>query len=254
MRRQALHNYTAGIKSKLYANIESAILSAYPSHAVVQETPAINKSEPFTWVVEPLDGVANFLRSLNDFCAVLGIYEDSNLRHSIVYDYLQDDEYYASQDVGAMVNQNRLRVAKNFVHDEAIVATCKQDAMASNYSAHFQKMYALLNASMQEIRTSGSTAIDLARVARGRLDAFVTVGPPTDAVQIAQLLVREAGGFATEVCSSHQHESPRYFIAANPQLSSTIGKLLGAKPVETERLAASSIANQVEDSSRTEAP
>ncbi len=254
MRRQALHNFTAGIKNKIYTNIEDSILSAYPDHAVLQETPASNENAPFTWVIEPLDGVANFLRSLNDFCAVLGIYEGSNLRHAIVYDYLQDDEYYASQDIGAMVNQNRLRVANNFSHDEAIVATCEQDTTTSNGGANFHKMYALLNASMQGIRTSGSSAIDIARVARGRLDAFVTVGPPSETVQIAQLLVTEAGGFATQVCASQEYESPRYYIAANPQLSSTIGKLLGAKIIEREHSATPKVANQVEDSSGADAP
>lgn len=237
MGRQALHNYTARLNNRLHLNFEKAILSVYPNHSVVPYISDVNEAHPFTWVIQPLDGAANYLRSLNDFCAVLGIFEGSWLRHAIVYDYLQDDEYYASQDTGAIVNQNRLRVASNTIHDEVLVAISEQFSARSEGSSYFHKVHALLSATMQGVRTSGSTALDLARVARGKLDAFVTVDASSDIVQIVKLLVTEAGGFATQVDSGAGHSNLQLLIAANPQLSSTIGKFLGQRLTETDRLA-----------------
>ena len=237
MQRQALHNYTARLKNRLHRNFEKAILSVYPDHSVVPDISDVSKTAPVTWVIQPLDGTANYLRSLNDFCAVLGIFEGSWLRHAIVYDYLLDDEYYASQDEGAIVNQNRLRVANNTIHDEALVAVSEQFSSPSKGSAYYHKVHALLSATMQGVRTSGSTAMDLARVARGKLDAFVTVEPSSDIVQIAKLLVTEAGGFAAQVEPSVGNSNLQLLIAANPQLSSTIGALLGQRLIESDRSA-----------------
>lgn len=225
MGRRALLEYSLATRKFLYLTLREAIINAFPDHYVSSDPNDLRRDSAITWIVQPLDGEMNFLRSLHNYCAVIGIYEGRTLQHSMVYDYLQDDEYYATREETAMVNQNRLRVSKVETLSDAVVACTEPIQLSLHDAATAPEIQAILGSAIKHIRTSGSPGLDLAQVARGRLDALITFSNPQDAtLSSTTLLITEAGGFTRTV--SRADGTQPIIVAANPRLNQTISNLL----------------------------
>ena len=179
----------------------------FPEHKIVSESTDPTKQSGYCWFIEPLCGEENFLRSLYDYCAVIGVFHNGVAQHVAIYHYLDDSEYYATKDEGAVVNKVRLRVSSTSSLTRAVVAYFRQDSAAS--SSNFQvKMDNLV----RSLRCSGCIALDFARVAQGKLDSCVSIGTNQMISSVASLLVTEAGGFsATDL-------NKEIIIAGNPQI------------------------------------
>ena len=184
----------------------------FPEHTIATEATDLTKQPGYCWFFEPLCGEENFLRSLSDYCAVIGVFHDGSLQHAVIYHYLDDSEYYATKDEGATVNKIRLRVSNTSSLNRAVIAYAHQDS-TSNYSNYQEKTQKLV----RSLRSSGCVALDFARVAQGKLDASVSIGPNQVIPSVASLLVSEAGGFAT---SGLNDES--IVIAGNPQIFASL--------------------------------
>lgn len=225
MGRRALHEYTLATRNYLYQNLREAISSSFPDHNVSQDPTELPEQPAITWLLQPLDGEINFLRSLHNYCAVIGIFEGRSLQHCIVYDYLQDEEYYASRDETAMVNQNRLRVSRIETMSDAVITYASSDESSALARTDLQRVHSVLNGVTGHTRISGSMGMDIAQVARGRIDALVAITNPLDIVlQSTSLLVKEAGGFVTVL--PHKVGTDSLIVAANPRLNQMISALL----------------------------
>lgn len=225
MGRRALHEYTLATREFLINTLKDATQSAFPEHNITQDPSQIKKHSTTTWLVQPLDGETNFLRSLHNYCAVIGIFEDQILQHSIVYDYFQDEEYYASRDDTAMVNQNRLRVSRIESISDAVIAWSKPNQLSSIDVGGLDQLSTILSRASSNLRISGSLGMDIAQVARGRLDALVAPWNPKDVVLLStSILITEAGGYITSV--NNREESNSVVVVANPKLSLTISNLI----------------------------
>ena len=143
----------------------------FPEHKIANEATDLTKQSGYCWFIEPLCGEENFLRSLSDYCAVVGIFHQGAVQHVVIYHYLDDLEYYASKDEGATVNKIRLRVSNTSAISRAVVAYAHEDA-TSNSSKYQERVHTLVRG----LRYSGCLALDFARVAQGKLDACVAVG------------------------------------------------------------------------------
>lgn len=226
MGRRSLHEYTLATRSYLFHNIQESILSAYPDHNITQDRAKLREdTSSTTWLIQPLDGETNFLRSLQNYCAVIGIFEEGVLQHSIVYDYLQDEEYYATRDETAMVNQNRLRVSRIEAMSDAVIACADHSKSSAVRSSGMHLLQTILNHEIKQVRISGSMGMDIAHVARGRVDALLATASPQDTVlQCTSLLIKEAGGFLTNI--PQQVGTDSVIVAANPRLNQLISALI----------------------------
>ncbi len=225
MGRRALHEYTLATNNYLFQNIQESIRNAFPDHNISQDPTELPEESSTTWLLQPLDGETNFLRSLQNYCAVIGIFEGRILQHSIVYDYLQDEEYYASRDETAMVNQNRLRVSRIEALSDAVIAYTDYSRSSALGDSGMQQVQTILNNAIKHVRVSGSMGLDVAQVARGRIDALVaTVNPQDRVLQCTSLLIKEAGGFLTNIPQQKKTES--VVVAANPRLNQTITAMI----------------------------
>lgn len=180
----------------------------FPEHKIADESTELEKQSGYCWFIEPLCGEENFLRSLSDYCAVIGVYHNGVAQHIVIYHYLDDSEYYATKDEGATVNKNRLRVSNTSSLTRAVVAYSHQDLTLDSLKYH-EKIRKLVRG----LRCSGCVSLDFARVAQGKLDACISIGPNKVIPTAASLLVSEAGGFSTAGLNNEE-----IFIAGNPQI------------------------------------
>jgi myo-inositol-1(or 4)-monophosphatase len=108
-----------------------------------------------------------------------------------------DELYTAERGGGAFVNDRRLRVAGRAKLSDAVVGT----GIPHMGRGHHGQALADLRNVMGEvsgIRRLGSAALDLAYVAAGRMDGFWEDSLSPWDVAAGILMVREAGGFASD--------------------------------------------------------
>ena len=129
-----------------------------------------------------VSGAANFVRANPNFAISLALRSNGETKIALIYAPILDKLYYAEMDAGAYVfsafHSTKIRVSQ--------IADIADAMIAYNTSDNSKRV--------GDVRVSGCPALDLAGVASGKLDAFVS--DPLDYAEIAagELIVREAGG------------------------------------------------------------
>ena len=182
------------------ALIEEAIRQRYPGDGIDgEETGHRPGRSGRCWIVDPLDGTANFSAGLPIFSVVLTLINEAkpdSALMNVTYDPVRREMFWAVVRQGAYLN------------DTPIGPTSCLDLARALCHIHFDKTSPFWEASMDQARlitasapharSIGSTALAQAYVAAGRLDAHVKVRSGAYDVVGGNLLVKEAGGIATD--------------------------------------------------------
>ena len=129
-----------------------------------------------------------------------------------------DEMFWAEKGVGAFVNERRLRVSARRELKEAVFATgIPFAAVAPHRRLAFARTLGLLMPQVAGIRRFGAAALDLAWVAAGRYDGYWELGLKRWDMAAGLLLVREAGGFATDPGGRDPRDTGDV-VAATPHL------------------------------------
>jgi myo-inositol-1(or 4)-monophosphatase len=175
------------------AEIIKELRRAYPDHAILAEESGATGKGPLQWVIDPLDGTHNYLRGIPHFSVSIALLEKGVPIHAVVFDPLRDELYTASKGDGAYVNDRRMRVSKRENLGGAMVATGFPFRQREHLGAQIDMTRAILGQA-EDIRRSGSAALDLAYVAAGRYDGYFEIGLKPWDMAAGVLLVHEAGG------------------------------------------------------------
>ncbi|OOG54410.1 inositol monophosphatase family protein [Rhodanobacter sp. C03] len=175
------------------AEIIKELRRAYPDHAILAEESGATGKGPLQWVIDPLDGTHNYLRGIPHFSVSIALLEKGVPIHAVVFDPLRDELYTASKGDGAYINDRRMRVSKRENLGGAMIATGFPFRQREHLTAQLDMTRAILGQA-EDIRRSGSAALDLAYVAAGRYDGYFEIGLKPWDMAAGVLLVHEAGG------------------------------------------------------------
>ena len=175
------------------AEIIKELRRAYPDHSILAEESGATGKGPLQWVIDPLDGTHNYLRGIPHFSVSIALLERGVPIHAVVFDPLRDELYTASKGDGAYLNDRRMRVSKRENLGGAMIATGFPFRQREHLTAQMDITRALLGQA-EDIRRSGSAALDLAYVAAGRYDGYFEIGLKPWDLAAGVLLVHEAGG------------------------------------------------------------
>jgi len=185
---------------------------------LMEEAGASGKAGAETrWLIDPLDGTTNFLHGLPHWAITVAAEQKGEVIAGVIYDPLKEELFWGEKGVGAFVNEQRLRVAGRRSLTNALLAT----GIPFRGKPEHQRFLAEMEAFMQEvagIRRFGSAALDLAYVAAGRYDGFWEAHLSPWDMAAGILLVREAGGFATDLAGRKRIFETGSILAANPEL------------------------------------
>jgi len=224
---KARHDYVSEVDKLAEAEIIKELRKSFPDHAFLgEESGSIGKSDK-VWVIDPLDGTHNYLHGFPHFCVSIGFLDHGDPVHGVIYDPLRDELFTASKGDGAFLNDRRLRVAKRENLSGALLCTGFPYRQRKHLDAQFNMTRALL-AEAEDIRRTGSAALDLAYVAAGRLDGYFEIGlKPWDMVA-GCLLVREAGGKYCDFQGKEGIPASGNLIAGNLPVATAMTKIIGA--------------------------
>jgi len=177
--------------------IVKELRKANPDYAILGEEGGAQKGNRgpsrYTWVIDPLDGTSNYLRGLPHWCVSIALCEGPEPLHGVVFDPLRNELFIATRGAGTQLNDKRIRVAERKDLAGAVIATGFPPRERKRADTQLDCVKALLQEA-EDVRRTGSAALDLAYVAAGRVDAYFEAGVQAWDIAAGALLVREAGG------------------------------------------------------------
>ena len=196
---------------------------AYPDHAILgEETGTSGKAGArFTWAVDPLDGTHNYLRGIPHFGVSIALLDHSEPIHAVILDPLRNEIFAASKGDGAFLNDRRIRIGKRESLDGAMLATGFPYRERQHLDAQLGMTRALLQRA-EDIRRTGSAALDLAWTAMGRLDGYFETGLKLWDMAAGCLLVREAGGRYCNMAGVDAVPESGNLVAANHHVAAQL--------------------------------
>lgn len=182
------------------------------------------------WIVSPLDATTNYVHGQPHFAISIAHEEDGNLVESIIYDPLSEELFWAVRNTGAYLNDMRLRVSARQNLNASVIATGMPVVAQGDHPRYLATLAAIM-ADAGGIRDFGAPALDLAYLAAGRFDGYWHFGLAPADIAAGILMVREAGGFITDMQGRGDMMTDGDVVAANNQLHERLlGCLRGADP------------------------
>jgi myo-inositol-1(or 4)-monophosphatase len=216
---------TADLKAE--RTLRAELARARPGYAqLFEESGETPGSDPrHRWIVDPLDGTTNFLHGIPHFAISIALERDGEIVAGLVYEPTRDEMYSAEKGLGAYVNDRRLRVSARRRLGEAVIGTGMPFGERADQPGYIGTLGAIMGAT-SGVRRMGSAALDLAYVAAGRYDGFWEFGLAPWDIAAGILLVREAGGFVSDLAGGHEMMTTGDVLAANDHLHLPIAALI----------------------------
>ncbi|MBV8792997.1 MAG: inositol monophosphatase [Pseudolabrys sp.] len=167
-----------------------------------------------TWIVDPLDGTTNFLHGLPQFCISIGLEREGTIVAGVVYNPITEEMFTAERGKGAFLNDQRIRVAARRSLSEAVVACALPHLGRGDINLNRREI-ATLQEKIAGLRRFGAAALDLAFVAAGRFDGYFERDIKPWDMAAGLLMVREAGGYVTDLDGGDDMLSKGHILAGN---------------------------------------
>ncbi len=231
------------------ATIREELARARPGYAFLMEEGGASGSENWAWrwVVDPLDGTTNFLHGIPHWAISIALQKrlpdgSAELVAGLVYNPAGNEMFWAEKGSGAFVNERRLRVSARREMIDSLFATGIPFAVSpASRRLPFARTLGALMPQVAGVRRFGSASLDLCWVAAGRYEGFWELGLKPWDCAAGILVVREAGGYATDPQNAEAQamEADCNVVAANTYLHPKLREIVLAGMSGTGPAAAS---------------
>ena len=230
-------DYASEVDGLAEAEIVKELRRANPEYAILGEEGGAQKgnrgASRYTWVIDPLDGTSNYLHGIPHWCVSIALLENGEPLHGVVFDPLRNELFTASRGSGAVLNERRIRIGERNELNGAMLITGFPPRERARAPAQLECLRELL-VEAEDVRRTGSAALDLAWVACGRADAYFEAGVQPWDIAAGVLLVREAGGRVCDFRGSNltkldvAEARGRQVVAGNIKVSEAVQKIVVA--------------------------
>jgi myo-inositol-1(or 4)-monophosphatase len=207
--------------------LHDALAKARPGYGFVMEESGIveGSDKSHRWHIDPLDGTTNFLHGIPHAAISVALEREGTIVAGVIYDFGKDETFIAEKGQGAFLNNRRIRVSARRAPAEALIGTGVPHIGKGGH-ADYQRELAQVMTSFGNVRRMGAAALDLAYVACGRFDGFWERKLHSWDVAAGVLLVREAGGFVTDIDGAEAMFVKGHILAGNETMHSELRALL----------------------------
>jgi myo-inositol-1(or 4)-monophosphatase len=220
-------NFVSAADHRAEEILRAELAKARPGYGFVGEESGRQEGsdKTHTWIVDPLDGTTNFLHGIPQFAISIALDREGTIVAGLIYNPASDELFTAERGKGAFLNDERLRVAARQRLAEAVVA-CGMPHLGRGDLDLFGKELAAVQKNVAGLRRFGAAALDLAWIAAGRFDAYWERDLAAWDMAAGSLLVREAGGFVTDLDGGDAMFTKGHIAAGNETMHRALLRLL----------------------------
>lgn len=222
-------DYLTEVDGAVEAIIRAAIARHFPDDAMLGEEGGGSADARSLWVVDPIDGTANFARGGHFWCVSIAHMTNGVADIGVVHAPALGRVYAARRGGGARCDDAPIRCSTVDAPARAVIELDWTPTLSR--PAFLGAIDRVLDAGF-EFRRSGACALALAQVAHGVIDGFVEgFTKPWDALA-GCVLVREAGGVTTHFERDLLRNMGNGVVAAGPRLFDALNRAaaLGLPP------------------------
>lgn len=220
-------NFVTAADKKAEKVIFQELSKARPGYGFLMEEGGVveGADKSHRWIIDPLDGTTNFLHGIPMFSISIGLEREGQIVAGLVYNPISDEMFIAEKGQGAFLNDRRIRVAARRELAQSVVACGTPDLGRPEHERYLTELRQVM-LQVAGVRRMGSAALDLAYVAAGRFDAYWEANLAPWDVAAGIILVREAGGFVSDLNGRDDILKTGGILAGNEALHRQLGDVL----------------------------
>ena len=200
---------------------------ARPNYSILsEEIGKISNDESYKWIIDPIDGTANFLHGIPHFAISIGLEQNGEIICGIIYDPIKDEMFVAEKGNGSYLNNQRIRVSSRSKLKDCIIFTGGPKKEEKDRETSLKEYYNFSSKVQIPIRKLGSAALDMAYVAAGRCDGFWQRHLNYWDIAAGIILVKESGGFVTDYYGENKYLENKTLLVTNSKINKEMVEVL----------------------------
>lgn len=208
-------DYVTQVDTDIQNFLARELGSRFPDIQFLGEEEGLHEMSGDTyWILDPIDGTTNLIHDYQHSVVSLALCEKGEITMGVVYDPFREDVYHAQKGKGSFLNGSPIHVSEAESLSETIVSVGTSPYDRELSEQNFQRIRRVFD-SAQDIRRTGTAAMDLAYVACGRTGGFFEPRLSPWDFAAGLLLVREAGGMVTDFAGKTLNLSARGSVVAS---------------------------------------
>ena len=205
--------------------LRERLRAAFPAYGFLGEEGGGDRAAEVRWIVDPLDGTTNYAHGFPRFCTAIALERAGEVLLGVIFDPLRQELFTALRGGGAFLDGRPVAVSNTAEPSRALLASgFPYDAWTSERD-NTREWRAVVKTA-EAVRSTGSSALDLAYVACGRLDGFWEYGLEPWDMAAGALLVVEAGGTVSAIDGGAFDPFRPSILATNGRLQDALLSLL----------------------------
>jgi fructose-1,6-bisphosphatase/inositol monophosphatase family enzyme len=158
-----------------------------------EEAGEINKKSEYRWIIDPLDGTANFIFGVPYFNISLALEYDNKIIEGYVYNPINNELYYSNNKIKkSYLNENEICVSDTKTISNSLIVF-GYSANYNNIEKYYERWHIIFDNCKKGMGLL-SPALNICNVARGRIDCFIDFGSSMEGQAAGALILKNAGG------------------------------------------------------------
>lgn len=182
-------------------------------------------TEGKVWVAHACGSLVNLAHGREDVCIYMALLENGKAECALVFYPLSNDIFAVEKGKGAYQVAGRLRVSGKEMMENSLVSIFSPITNTKDEDAFFNVLRAF-RANKCHTRISGNPIHDALTLGAGKLDAIIAMNLNPMDVIVAELFIKESGGFICETNGSAIELGSTTMVAANSKLQGKALKVL----------------------------
>lgn len=180
---------------KLEEYLIKKIKEKYPHDVLVtQENYPDNKLRNRTWIIDPIDGTSHLVKGLPFLGIQLCFYDKNGTKFAIIYLPVIDELYYAAENQGAYLNNQRIKAKEPVPLKQSVVEFAGSIYKELDVKRiYFKKLIKKNKSEVANILHINSSCISYTNLVSGKVDAIITSSHKPWDVMPGMLLCKEVG-------------------------------------------------------------
>ena len=226
------HDEVTAMDREVERFICAAIAKAWPDDAILGEEGGASAGlagAERVWIIDPIDGTANFARSIAHYCVSIAYVERGVPSVGALHDPSHERLYFAQRGAGAWMSEGTQAARRLAVSPVARLdaATVECGWSLRRPQADYLAMVEAVLSAGGAFRRAGSGALGLADVAAGRVEGYCELHINSWDCAAGLLLVTEAGGRSNDFFAGHGLTEGNPILATNHALGDAIAAVVG---------------------------
>lgn len=212
--------------------LKKELVAALPGSGFIAEETQEKNIQKYTWIIDPIDGTANFIRKVPYFCINVALMYEQEIIAGMTVQPLSNDMFYAQKGEGFWWNEHKINLEEIDYQDRRVVFVVSDWLLRQPELLNAIRQLCKNDQQEVKFRVNGAVALDLALSAAGSFDACIFQDLAVWDMAPALLYFKEAGGLIIDEKGTVATMNSKRLIAGRAWVVEQVSEALGSDLVK----------------------